>query len=189
NRRLHALNRGPGFWRKNDELSRSPATTGNGIPGDRWFADRLQRLWLPAAPRTPGPGYQLCLRQSGGSGRPGSSAGRREHHAYGIAGDVDDLIRCSAGINGPGASLTFPHVKPEMSDIPVLDHIIFSLKPLQSLLRSGGKRTTAHHEVFEARHLGADKVAFDIRVNLIRRFWRLRPLSDCPGPYFVLSGS
>src|SRR5690606_14237923 len=47
------------------------------LPGHVRFAGRLQRLRLAAAPRAPGAGRQLRLRQSGDRGAAGRVAGRR----------------------------------------------------------------------------------------------------------------
>ncbi len=36
-------------------------------------------------------------------------------------------------------ALSLPHIKPEVRDIAILNHILFPFEPLQALLRGGGK--------------------------------------------------
>src|SRR5216684_6618431 len=65
----------------------------------------------------------------------------------------------------------FADIKAKMSDITILDHIVFSFKAQQTLFRGGSKRAAASHKIFKARNLCANKAAFDVGMYLSRSFW------------------
>src|SRR2546421_1061506 len=93
-----------GVWlrRAHDKHSRTAAIGGDALPDRRWFAGRLQCLWLPAAPRATSAGNQLRLRQSGCRGRAGHYSGRRTHYSDRGAGDAGYPVWRRVGDVGEG---------------------------------------------------------------------------------------
>lgn len=75
----------------------------------------------------------------------------------------------------------------KMNDIAVLDDIIFALK--SELAGFFTFRLTAqNNKVIVSNHLGTDKTALDVAMNLPCCFARDRSLSDCPRPDLVFAG-
>src|SRR5690606_6139915 len=77
---------------------------GAGVPGGVRFDRRLQHLRVAVAPRAPGTGQQLRLRQPGDRGRAGRLAGRRALQRPRPGGDGGDPGGRGDHHPGPGAA-------------------------------------------------------------------------------------
>src|ERR1700694_1526400 len=93
-----------GVWlrRAHDEHSRTATIGGDALPDRRWFAGRLQCVWLPAAPRAACTGNQLRLRPSSRRRGAGHYPGRRTHYTNRGAGNAGNPVWCRVGDVGKG---------------------------------------------------------------------------------------
>src|SRR5258708_40371672 len=97
-RRRYANDPWPERGRENDELSCSSTARSNGVSSSWWVAGCFQRLWLSLASCAARASYELCLRQSSGSGGARGWASRRTDYTYRTTGYADDSVWRRVGI-------------------------------------------------------------------------------------------
>src|SRR5690606_19557064 len=101
-RRRDDRGRGPAARREPARRARPAGHAGPGLPGGVRFDRGLQHLRVAAAPRAPGAGQQLCLRQPGHRRGPRRVAGRRALHRARPRCDGGDPGRRGDHHPGPG---------------------------------------------------------------------------------------